>query len=169
MYIFFTIFGFLFVSISSTFLNYIYDIFSINKITNFLVPIDNKSIWNKINITVLPVIIWSMIELPVLGDNGNFVIGVIMNIVISCAIIYEIKYSALVFFNKEGNFINLMAIYAATMLGQVMQFMILKMKPFFNGNYLISIIAMLVILLIYVLIRLYPPKTIFFKGNEKKD
>lgn len=169
MYIFFMIFGLLFISISATFINYIYDIFSINKLTNFLSPIDNKSIWNKINITILPILIWSIIEIPVVGDNGNFIFSVIVNIIISSAIIYEIKYSAMVFFNKENNTINLISIYAATILGQTVQFMILKMKPFFYGSYITTIISILLLLAFYIFITMKPPKTVFFRGYEKKD
>lgn len=169
MYTFFVVFGFLFVSASATFLNYIYDIFAINKITNFLQPLDNRSIWNKINVTILPILIWSLIEFPILGGNGNFILSIIVNIVLSCAVIYEIKYSCMVFFNKENNTINLISIYVATLFGQAVSFMILKMKTFFNGNYLISIISLVLLIIIYVLISTHPPKTSFFKVIEKKD
>ena len=169
MYIFFVVFGFLFVSASSTFLNYLYDIFPINKLTNFLQPIDNRSIWNKINVTILPIIIWSLIEFPILGENGNFILSVIVNIVLSCAVIYEIKYSCMVFFNKENNTINLISIYVATLFGQAVTFMILKMKTFFTGNYLISIVLLTLLIIIYIIISIHPPKTSFFKVIEKKD
>lgn len=169
MYAFFVVFGFLFVCISSTFLNYIYDVFPINKITNFLSPINNKNSWNQISIVILPIFIWSFIELPILGVNNNFILAILANILISCAIIYEIKYAALFFFDKENNTINLVSIYIATLFGQTVSFLVLKMKPFFNSNLLISFISLLIIFGIFILIKLYPPKRKVFIRTEKKD
>ena len=107
MYAFFTIFGFLFIVISSILTNYIYTVFSINKVTNFLYPTDGRNIIDEINITVLPIIVWGFVELPILGYNDNFIISILLNILVSCSIMYEIKYGFYLVLKKEIKFILL--------------------------------------------------------------
>ncbi len=160
MYVFFTIFGFLFIVISSILINYIYKIFSINKITNYLYPTDGKSIINEINITVLPIIIWGFIELPILGSNDNFILSILLNILVSCSIIYEIKYGFYLILKKESKFIDVISIIIATILGQSVSYMILKSNPFIkldNIEYIISIVGMIFILILHSLIVLKIP------------
>ena len=148
MYTFFTILGILFVITASVLINYIYKIFSINAITNFLHPTNGNRVINEINITVLPIILWSFIELPVLGKNDNFVFAVILNIIVSCAIMYEVKYGLYVVVKLENTFSEVLAIIMASVIGQGVAFMILKSMPFFNFTnfeYLISIISLIAI------------------------
>lgn len=154
MYLFFTIFGIIFVGSASTVLNYLYDIFSINKITQFFKPIE-KSTWNEINITVLPTLIWACIALPILGSNTNFLIAILLNIFISCSIIYVVKYSIYLTLNKENSFINLIAIYIAVLVGQFVSFMILKIEPVISLNIWISIVGLIILLIAYASSILY--------------
>ena len=160
MYTFFTILGILFVITASVLINYIYKIFSINAITNFLHPTNGNRVINEINITVLPIILWSFIELPVLGKNDNFVFAVILNIIVSCAIMYEVKYGLYVVVKLENTFSEVLAIIMASVIGQGVAFMILKSMPFFNFTnfeYLISIISLIAIFIIHVCIVLEIP------------
>lgn len=166
MYAFFTIFGFIFITIFATITNYIYEIFSINKFTNFLNQVDNNGIWSKVNVTILPTLIWSLIGLPILGSNANFIISIIINIIVSCAVIYEIRYGAILLTNKENNQINLISIYVGTFIGQIVGFMVLKMKPLWQGNYLISILGVVILLFIHSLLIIKPPRSKFFKGKD---
>lgn len=166
MYTFFTIGGFIFVLAFSIFTNYIYDIFPINKITSFIKPDNDKGIWNKISITVLPIIIWSLIELPILGTNENYIIAVLFNIIISCAIIYEIRFSCKIIFNLENNYTNIISIIVASSVGQLVAFMILKMKPLFNFNTWYSIGGIIFLIFIFIMFRYFPPKTDFFRDKD---
>lgn len=168
MYSFFTIFGFLFIIIASILINYIYNVFSVNKITNFLYPINGRNILNEINITVLPTIVWGFVELPILGSNSNFIFSIILNILVSCAIMYEIKYGSYIFLKKEKSYINIISIIVAVSIGQLVSYMILKSKPFINLNntqYIISITGIILILIIHSLIILKIPN---FKKNKPK-
>ena len=167
MYTFFTIVGFIFITIAATFINYIYDVFSINKFTNFIKKTDNKSIWNDINITIVPILVWSLIELPLLGENIYFLLSVILNIFISCSLIYEIRYGAKVFFNRENNVINLISIYIATLFGQVISYMILNINVLSKNGLSLSIIGMIILLVSFYVIQVKPPKNSFFRENKK--
>lgn len=160
MYTFFSVFGFLFIVIASILINYIYNIFSINKVTNYLYPTDGRNILNEINITVLPIIVWGFVELPVLSGNSNFLISTILNIIVSCAIIYEIKFGIYILLKKDNKFIDIVSIITSTFFGQFISFMILKSKPiieFGKITYVISISGIVILLLIHsFLILKYP-------------
>lgn len=160
MYTFFTVFGVFFVIISSILINYIYNIFSINKVTSFLNPIDGRSILDEISLTILPIIVWSFIEIPVLGDNNNFLIAIILNIIVNCSIIYIMKYGIFVFFNQENNLITIISISIATILGYFVAFMVLKSHFLINlghFSYFVSIIGMIILLTLHSLYILKKP------------
>ena len=91
MYLFFMISGFLFVVGFSIILNFLYELFPINKLTKFLSPTEN-SIFNKITISIVPNIIWALIEILILGSNCYFVLGFILNIFINMCVMYVICY-----------------------------------------------------------------------------
>lgn len=170
MYTFFTIFGFLFIVIASILINYIYNVFSINKVTNYFYPTNGRNVLNEINITVLPIIVWGFVELPVLSDNSNFILSVILNILVACAIMYEIKYGIYVLLKKENKFVDIISIIVATTFGQLVSYMILKSNPiidFGNISYIISIIGILLLLILHsILILKYP---IFRKKSDEYE
>ena len=91
MYSFFMISGYLFVVGLSVILNYLFELFSINKITKFLCPLED-TIFNKIGIIIIPNILWALIEIIILGSNFYFLMGFILNIFVSLCIMYVIKY-----------------------------------------------------------------------------
>ena len=101
MYNFFTIFGFFFICICSIIMNYIYDLFPINRLTMLLKP-TFQSTWAEISATTLPIILWSFIELPVFGSNSNFLLAVVCNLFVSWSVLYVIRYGAKLF-KKENN------------------------------------------------------------------
>jgi len=160
VYTFFTIFGFLFIVIASILINYIYNVFSINKVTNYFYPTNGRNVLNEINITVLPIIVWGFVELPVLSDNSNFILSVILNILVACAIMYEIKYGIYVLLKKENKFVDIISIIVATTFGQLVSYMILKSNPiidFGNISYIISIIGIILLLGIHSTLILKTP------------
>lgn len=126
MYLFFTVCGFLFVAISSIIINYIYDIFPINKVTVFLKPLDRSSI-NQFNITLIPILLWSYIELPMLITNKYFFVSILANSFISCVVMYIIKNSSYLINKKTENVTEGIAIVIATVFGQLISYLFLLM------------------------------------------
>lgn len=165
MYIYFTVFGILFVSVFAIVTNYLYELFPINKITNFFAPL-GKGVWQRINGLVLPTILWGFIELPILGDLSFFWLAILLNICVSSAVMYVIKYSADLIFKKQNNVINLIAILGSTIIGFILSYLVFMISS--NGNYLfISIGALLILLVMYTLLLFFPPKSEFFRGKEE--
>ena len=166
MYLFFTIFGILFCSISTIIIYYIYEIFSINKITSILKPID-KSIWNNINIAVLPTLCCAMIKTPILGFNKLFIIAVILNLCVGSSVMYIIKYSNYLLNNKENDqFVDILSIIIAVIFGQLIEGLIVSINTVNDFNIMISILSLIGLTSFVLYLKINPPKTFFF--TEKK-
>ena len=63
MYLFFLIFGIVFILTAGIFINYIYEFFPINKITNFIYSTNNNHLFNDISILNIPIVIWGLFEI----------------------------------------------------------------------------------------------------------
>ena len=166
MYMYFTIFGILFVGCFATVTNYLYEFLPINKFTNFFKPL-GKGVWHKISDLVLPTILWGFIELPILGNLKLFWISFLLNICIGCSVIYVVKFGSYVLLKKENNFINLIAIYASTIISFLLSYFMFMLSTVNNYYIIISIVVLLIFLVIYILFNLFPPKSEFFRGYEK--
>lgn len=164
MYLFFMISGFIFTILSSLILHYLYNIFSVNKLTEFLHP-NKETIFNQISIPLIPIIIWSFIELPILGNNKFFLLGLILNIFLTCAIMYIIKYGYKLISPKENDIINIIAIIISCFFGFIINYLLLLIG--INGDLLHSIIGLLIITIFYILIKIFPPKSEFFQGIKE--
>ena len=165
MEIFFAVFGFFFVSIFATVTNYLYEFFPYNNFFKIIHSLE-EGIFNKINILILPIIIWTMIELPLLGNKNLLFLSLLLNITISSAIVYVIKYGMFGLFEKVGNTVNLISIYIGAFVGQFISFLIISISNS-NLNVFIAITEVLIILILYILIMLFPPRTNFFTGATK--
>lgn len=164
MYIFFMVAGFIFTIGLSIVLNYLYSIFSINKITKFLHPTD-ETIFNQISIPIIPIILWSFIELPILGNNNFFLVGLILNIFLTSSIMYIIKYGYKLISPKESNIVSIIAILVSTFFGFIINYLSLLIGK--DGDLLNSIIGLFVITVFYIIIKIFPPKSEFFRGASE--
>lgn len=165
MILYLTIIGMFFIIGSSIVLNYIYSIFPINKITNFLNPTED-TIFNNISISFIPILIWALIELPLLGNNYYFILGLILNIFITLAVSYIIKYGYTLISNKENNIVDIIAIFTSVFFGSTINYICLLIVK--TTEMKISIIGTLLIIAFYIFIKVFPPNSEFFKGKQKK-
>lgn len=166
MYLFFTLFGFLFIFLCSIGIYFIYEVFSINKVTNFLNPTLDTT-WNRINITVIPILIWGYIELPILGSNSYFLSALILNTCVSSSVMYVIRYGNLIFNDSSNKFVDIMSIFVGTILGQIIMYIMLLIGLGSGNGIWISIIGILVYTAFIFMLKVYPPKSEFFRGSSK--
>lgn len=166
MYLFFMISGLLFVIGLSTLLKFIYEIFPINKITNFLSPTE-ESIFNNIGIIIIPSILWALIESSLLGNNYYFLLGFILNIFVSMATIYVIEYGYRLIINKNKNnyIINIISIITGSIFGFSVNYLCLLIGISKDIKMYYSVIGILLFIIIYVLIKLFLPKSKVFKKD----
>lgn len=164
MYLFFMISGFLFVIGLSVLFKFIYEIFPVNKITNFLSPTE-ESIFNNTGIIIIPNILWALIEVSILGNNYYFILGFILNIFISMATIYIIEYGYRLLTNKKSNVVNIIAIIIGSIIGFSIHYLCLLIGISKEIKLYYSVIGILLFTIIYVIIKFFPPKSEFFKKD----
>ena len=165
MYLFFMICGFFFVIGSSIVINYLFEIFPINKVTSFLNP-TKETIFNSISITIIPNTIWALIEIVLLGNNYYFIVGFLLNIFITLCITYVIKYGYSLITSKESSIIDVVAIVFSVFFGFVCNYLCLLIGIERSINPLYSVTGILVWIGFYIIIRIFPPKSEFFRGNS---
>lgn len=166
MYLFFMITGFLFVVGASIVLNYLYEIFSINKFTEFLVPTKN-TVFNKISIVIIPNILWGLIELVMLGTNYYFLLGFLLNIFVSLCVTYVIKYGYKLIGNNDSNIVNIIAICVSCFFGFVINYICLLIGISRYINPLYSILGVIIFIIFFVLIKIFPPNSDFFRRIDE--
>lgn len=162
--LFFTIMGILFTVFSSIVIKDIYDYYPINKVTEFLNPTE-ETVFNKISISVLPIIVWAIIECPVLGYNNLFLLGLILNITINCSIYYIIYYGRILLSSEEEKTIPIVMIILGNIIGFIINYLTLLIGVF--GNIFNSIIGLALILVLFILIRILKPNILIFKNQKK--
>ena len=121
MYAFYLIFGIIFILIISLITNNIYSFYSINDFTKFLKPIE-KTPYNDISINVMPIILWNLFMVPLFGEYGYFLIGVILNIVISCLVMKVFQNTSELYDKEKYNVYENIFIIIAVMLGQIIDY-----------------------------------------------
>lgn len=163
MYLFFMISGFLFVSMASILFSFIYELFEVNEITSFIRP-TNNSVYNNITISIIPLIIWTLIEMIVLSDNRLFALGFILNAFLNMSIIYVIRYGYKIITNKTSPIVDIISIIIAVLFGFLCNYLCLKVGAPYTINPLITIIIVAIFITVFVLIRKHPPKYEFFSG-----
>lgn len=164
MYLFFMVSGYLFVVCLSIVFNFLFELFPINKVTKFLSPLEVTT-FNRISIIIIPNIFWALIELIILGSNKFFILGFMLNVFISMCVMYVIKFGYDLIASKESNIVNVVAIFFSCFFGFFCNYICLLIGVNKQINALYSITGMLVLIGLYFIIRLFPPKNEFFRGN----
>lgn len=142
----------------------IYDFYPINKLTEFLKPTED-TIFNRISISILPILVWAILEVPILGYNNLFLVGLALNILINCSINYIIHYGQTLISKEEEKIVPIITIILANIIGFLINYLTLFIGSF--GNIIYSIIGLVLFLILFILIRLLKPNILIFKSQKK--
>ena len=75
---------------------------------------------------------------------------------------YTIKYAMIIIFRKENSLVDIISIVISTIFGSITSYIILLINNS-NQNYMkYSIIGLVIILVLYLIIKKYNPKSDFF-------
>lgn len=162
--LFFAITGTIFTILSSIIIKNLYDMYPINKVTEFIKPTE-ETIFNKISTSILPLIIWSIIEVPVIGYNSNFLLGLLLNITINCSLTYIIIYGHSLLGSEEGKILSITSIIIASIMGFMINYLTLFVGHM--GYLLNSIIGIILLIALFTTIRMLKPNILIFKKEKK--
>lgn len=156
--------GLVFTILFSIIIKNIYDVFSINKITEFLNPIED-TVFNRIGISILPIIIWGFVEILALGSFKYFVLGIVLNIIVNCCISYIIIYGHTYITEYESKLFLIVVIIISSITGYAVNYLTLLIGGI--GNFTYSVIGLLLLTVFYILIKLKKPNILIFKKQKK--
>ena len=165
MYLFFMLCGYIFVVGGSIILNYLYEVFSVNKLTKFLSP-DKDTIFNNIGIILIPNFVWALIEIVMIGNNYYFIIGFILNIVVSLCVMYIVIYGYKLFTDAYSNLVRIIAFFISCVFGFAINYFALLSAIDKEGKLSYSLLGLFIIIGFYLIIRKFPPKSYFFRGES---
>ena len=100
--------GAFFISILGTFLHFTYDLSNHNKYVSLFSAV-NESVWEHLKLLVFPSFLWTLIEIPFLYKNHNFLFAKCVSLIIMTLII--IIFSTIikkVFERGKGNVVRKM-------------------------------------------------------------
>jgi hypothetical protein len=165
--IFFELLGFLFISSCALLFHYVDYFFKPNKFTDIL-STNNDSIWENLKVVVLPIILWTFIELPAVSTNKNVLLATIIKLFITMALLFVIYYSSQVILKKKPPLLKGIAIYVASFIGSITAYMILSMKTVIDVNLIVTISILVIFIIIYLVLSLVPPKIFLFQDPDTK-
>ena len=78
---------------------------------------------------------------------------------------YIIKYGYSLISKKENDIVNIISIFVSTFFGFVINYICLLLGK--NINIEISLIGVLITTALYIIIKIFPPKSEFFRGVQE--
>ena len=166
MYLFYLVFGFIFISIISLITNNIYYFYSINDFTRFLKPTE-KTLYNDIGINIMPILLWNLFAVPLLGEYIYFGLGTILNIFVSCLVMYIFINISDLFDKEKYNIFESIFILIAVMLGQLINVLVIKISNGYTISPFVSFAILVILIVLFFIFRVAPPKISFFRQKNE--
>ncbi len=161
--------GAFFISILGTFLHFTYDLSNHNKYVSLFSAV-NESVWEHLKLLVFPSFLWTLIEIPFLYKNHNFLFAKCVSLIIMTLIIIFFSTIIKKVFEKNILFLDIVFFYIAIFLGQFISFKILSLSPVSSS---INYICLLILIFIYgyfLIATFIPGKSkIYIDPNTKKS
>lgn len=147
--------GFVSIVILGTLSHFVYDWSGHNKIVAIFCAV-NESTWEHMKLAIGPIILWTIIEVPFIGSNSNFILAKMVSLLISIIFIPLFFYIYQALLKKDFFFLDIIDFLAAIGLGQYLSYLILSMDPVSLEINIISLIVIAIILFIYVTRTFHP-------------
>ncbi len=154
--------GFIFISIVGTLLHFTYEFSNHNKYVALFSAV-NESTWEHIKIALTPYFVWSLVDLYLYGNLGNYFFAKLVGVLSIILIIPIIFYTYQIFTKKPILFVDIITFYIAIFLGQYFSYLVLNMN---NVSYLtnyISIVLLTIVFGIYITATIMPVENFLFK------
>lgn len=162
------IIGFFFISIIGALSHFLYDIGNHNKYLSIFFAV-NESTWEHIKITLTPMFLWLIVEIPFLYKNSNFIFSKFIGLMCPLILIPTIFYGYKTITKKSVLIIDISLFFVSVLCAQLLSSFILfkGLKVPFAVNY-VSLIGIIVIFVFYMILTIYPFEHFLFKDPISK-
>ncbi len=151
-----------------SFLHFTYDLSNHNKTVAIFSAV-NESTWEHIKIALTPYFIWTLVDGVRYFDNPNFFVAKLLGLLVIIIMMPLLFYGYQLFTKKTILAFDISIFFVTILLAQVVNYLVLKMKPFSMGIRHISITLYTVILVLYFLLTFFPIKNFLFLDPITKN
>ena len=157
----FCIIGFLFVSIMGALSHFFYEWSDFNKIIGILFSA-NESTWEHLKLAILPTILYFAFG-KIFIKNTNYLFALFITLLTPIIVIPILFYTYTAVVGHEILVVDILIYLLAVLLAFVLCWLILSLNSLKKIYNIIAIIGLIVILICYLTLTLYPPNFFIFK------
>ena len=157
----FCIIGFLFVSIMGALSHFFYEWSDFNKIIGILFPA-NESTWEHLKLAISPTIIYFLFG-KIFIKNTNFLFALFITLLTPIIVIPILFYTYTAIVGHEILFVDVSIFLISVCFAFFMCWLILALNPLKQVYNIIAVIGLVLILICYFTLTLYPPNFFIFK------
>lgn len=157
--------GFFVISIIGTILHFTYELSNGNLIVATFSAV-NESVWEHLKIAVMPVFIWTIVELFLLKYRpDNLWIALLSKIITNMVLIVVLFYASLLITKAHNTVISILIFYFSILIGQIIGIKVINMKKVNVNIEEISKYVVIIIFLLFIFFTFLPPKASIFKDE----
>lgn len=157
-----TVLGFLFITITGTLLHFAYEWSGQSKLVAFIGAV-NESTWEHMKIAAIPTFVWSIVEIPLFGNQPNFIAARLVAVVTILLSIPLIFYGYRLFIRKSILALDIWLFVASIGLGQWLSILVLKSPPVPVIITYICFILLVILFVACLLLTLMPIRSFLFR------
>lgn len=157
--------GFFVISIIGTILHFTYELSGGNLIVATFSAV-NESVWEHLKIAVMPVFIWTIIELFVLKYRpDNLWTALLTKILTNMFLIIILFYTSVAIIGTHTSIVSIAIFYISIAISQVIGVKLMYMKKVNVNIEEVAKYIVLIIFLLFILFTFLPPKANIFKDE----
>jgi len=154
--------GFFVISIIGTILHFTYELSGGNLLVATFSAV-NESVWEHLKIAVMPVFLWTIIELFILKYRpDNLWISVLSKIAINMFLIVILFYISLSLMGSHNTVVSISIFYFSILVSQIAGVIIMNIKKVNINIEEVSKYVVIIIFLLFVFFTFLPPKAPIF-------
>ena len=157
----FCIIGFLFVSIMGALSHFFYEWSDFNKIIGILFPA-NESTWEHLKLAILPTILYFAFG-KIFIKNDNYLFALFISLLVPIVVIPILFYTYTAVIGHEILFVDILIFLFSVGFAFFMCWLILALNPLKQVYNIFAVIGLILILISYLTLTLYPPNFFIFK------
>ena len=155
--------GILFIILIGSMLHFTFELSSYNPLVGVFSAV-NESVWEHLKLGFWPALLWTIIEYrQIKREANNFFLAKTVVPYTITAIIPTIFYSYTIFTGDSIFLIDIMSFVVAVIIGQYLSYRLLIHKQLSSNIEKLSLIALLLLALIFVVFTFYPPEIFLFQ------
>ena len=159
------IIGIIFISILGSFFHFTYELSGYNIVIGSFSAV-NESVWEHLKLVFFPLLIFSAIEyMKIKKEANNFLLGKAIASYVMPAVIVIIFYSYEMATGSHSFAIDMLSYFVSIIVGQFISYKILCSEKKGKGIQIISLIAIIILALIFVIFTFIPPEIFIFEDS----